>query len=62
VFAKLVSHNEDLHRLGCQKGYAVAFEPGYLIVRDVSYLDHERQSSNSAAIVAKLVIVNEQRS
>lgn len=52
MFAKLVSHNDDLRRL-IDAGYAVAFEPGYLIVRDVSYLDHER-NLRFGALVAKL--------
>lgn len=59
MFAKLVSHNEDLHRL-VYKGYAVAFDGGYLVVRDIPYLDHERQL-RIGAIVAKLEFVNENK-
>lgn len=57
MFAKLVSHNDDLHRL-VDNGYAVAFDGGYLVVRDIPYLDHERQLK-VGAIVAKLEFVNE---
>lgn len=57
MFAKLVSHNDDLQRL-VDKGYAVAFDGGYLVVRDIPYLDHERQLK-IGAIVAKLEFVNE---
>lgn len=57
MFAKLVNHNEDLQRL-VDKGYAVAFDGGYLVVRDIPYLDHERQL-RIGAIVAKLEFVNE---
>lgn len=59
MFAKLVSHNEDLHRL-VEKGYAIAFDGGYLIVRDIPYLNHERQLK-IGAIVAKLEFVNESK-
>lgn len=59
MFAKLVSHNEDLDRL-IAKGYAVAFEPGYLIVRDVSYLDHEG-NLQFGALVAKFNDVDGKR-
>lgn len=38
MFQKLVSHNDDLRRL-VEKGYAVAFDSEYLVVRDVPCLD-----------------------
>ena len=42
MFKRLVSHNEDIRRI-VEKGYAVAFESNYLVVRDVPYLDAERK-------------------
>ncbi|TSA41591.1 MAG: ThiF family adenylyltransferase [Verrucomicrobiales bacterium] len=59
MFAKLVSHNDDLRQL-IDKGYAVAFEPGHLIVRDVSYLDHEH-NLHFGALVAKFNDVDGKR-
>jgi hypothetical protein len=38
MFQKLVSHNPDLARL-VERGYAVAFDSGYMVVRDIPYLD-----------------------
>ncbi len=59
MFQKLVSLNEDLRRL-VKKGYAVAFDGGYLIVRDIPYLGPELEL-RSGAIVAKLVFVDNER-
>jgi ThiF family len=59
VFQQLVSRNDDLRRL-VEKGYAVAFEPGYLIVRDIPYLDDGKQLQ-IGALVAKLVFVDAER-
>lgn len=59
VFQKLVSHNEDLHRL-VEKGFAVAFDGPHLIVRDIPYLD-AGGALQWAAFVAKLVFVDEVR-
>lgn len=56
MFQKLVSHNEDLRRL-VEAGYAVGFDPGYLIVRDIPYLDATRQPQ-IGAIVSKLEFVD----
>jgi hypothetical protein len=55
-FQKLVSHNEDLERL-VKKGFAVAFDQGLLIIRDIPYLDEQKQLQ-WGAIVAKLVDVD----
>lgn len=52
MFQKLVSHNDDLRRL-VEKGYAVGFDSEYLIVRDIPYLDADRQL-HLGAIVTKL--------
>jgi ThiF family len=59
VFQKLVSHNDDIRRL-VEKGYAVAFDSNYLLVRDIPYLDSERQLQ-IGAIVAKLEFIDQVR-
>ncbi len=59
MFQKLVSRNEDLRRL-VEKGYAVAFDGGHLIVRDIPYLD-VAGTLQRAAFVAKLVFVDDAR-
>lgn len=56
LFQKLVSHNEDLERLA-KKGFAVGFDQGLLIVRDIPYLDEQKQL-HWGAIVAKLIDVD----
>lgn len=57
MFQKLVSHNNDIKRL-LEKGYAVAYDSGYLIVRDIPYLDAQGEEKRGA-FVAKLVFTNE---
>jgi hypothetical protein len=57
VFQNLVSHNDDIRRL-VEKGYAVGFDSNCLIVRDIPYLDNQRQN-RTGAIVAKLVFVDQ---
>lgn len=57
MFHRLVNHNDDIRRL-VEKGYAVAFDSNYLIVRDIPYLDAERKLQ-IGAIVTKLVFTNE---
>ena len=59
MFHLLVNHNDDLRRL-VEKGYAVAFDGGYLVVRDIPYLDSEMQLQ-TGAIVAKLVFIDQKR-
>jgi len=59
VFQRLVSHNDDIRRL-VEKGYAVAFDSNCIIIRDIPYLDHQRQL-RIGAIVAKLVFIDENR-
>jgi hypothetical protein len=56
VFHQLVNHNDDLRRL-VEKGYAVAIDNGYLIIRDIPYLDAQKQLQ-WAAIVTKLEFVD----
>ncbi len=57
MFQKLVSHNNDIKCL-VEKGYAVAFDSNYLIVRDIPYLDSNRELQ-IGAIVAKLEFINQ---
>lgn len=59
MFQKLVSLNSDLRRL-VEKGYAVAFDEGYLVIRDIPYLGPERNLL-IGTIVAKLVMVDSGR-
>ena len=59
MFQKLVNHNEDLQRL-VRKGYAVAFDEGYLVIRDIPYLGADRQLL-TGAFVAKLIMVDKER-
>lgn len=59
MFHLLVNRNNDLRRL-VEKGYAVAFDSNYLIVRDVPYLDAEGKLQ-AGAIVTKLVFVDQER-
>lgn len=56
MFQKLVSRNPDLARL-VERGYAVAFDQGHLIVRDIPYLN-SAGNLESGAIVSKLVAVD----
>lgn len=57
MFHQLVSHNDDIRRL-LDKGYAIAFDSNYLIIRDIPYLDAESKSQ-IGAIVTKLVFADE---
>lgn len=59
MFHRLVSRNDDLRRL-VEKGYAVGFDTGFLIVRDIPYLGHEKRLQ-VGAVVAKLVHVDQER-
>ncbi|HEX6368510.1 MAG TPA: ThiF family adenylyltransferase [Longimicrobium sp.] len=56
---KLVSRNEDLGRL-VEKGYAVGFAGGYLVVRDIPYLDGNGEL-RVGALVTKLVDIGQDR-
>ncbi len=57
VFQTLVSHNDDLNRL-VEKGYAVAFDSGHMIVRNIPYLDQDL-NLQKGAIVTKLTFIDE---
>ena len=60
MFHQLVSHNDDIRRL-VEKGYAVACDENhYLVVRDIPYLDGER-NLQTGAFVTKFVDVGEDR-
>jgi hypothetical protein len=56
VFLQLVNHNDDLRRL-VDRGFAVAIDAGYLVIRDIPYLDSQKQLQ-WGAFVAKLVFVD----
>lgn len=56
MFHQLLSHNDDLRRL-VDKGHAVAIDSGYLVVRDIPYLDAERRLL-WGAFVAKLEFID----
>ena len=51
MLRELANHNDDIRRL-LEKGYALAFDSNYLIVRDVPYLN-ERGNSRSARSSAR---------
>lgn len=59
MFQKLVNHNEDIRRL-IEKGYAIAFDSNYMVIRDIPYLDAHRELE-TGAIVAKLVFIDQVR-
>jgi hypothetical protein len=59
MFHQLVNHNDDLRRL-VQRGYSVAFDSNYLIVRDIPYLNGDGELQGGA-IVTKLVFVDRER-
>jgi hypothetical protein len=46
---RLANHNDDIKRL-LDKGYAITEDSGYLIVRDIPYLDSERKLQFGAIV------------
>lgn len=56
MLTELASRNDDIRRL-LDKGYALRVDGGYLVVRDIPYLDSER-IQRAGALVAKLVFVD----
>jgi hypothetical protein len=56
LFRKLVSHNNDLAAL-VDKGYAVTFDSGWMVIRDVPYLD-QQSALQWGAIATKLIFVD----
>lgn len=59
MFQKLVSHNDDIRRL-VEKGYAVAFDSNCMVIRDIPYLNGQKELQ-IGAIVTKLVFVDQER-
>lgn len=55
----LANHNHDLKRL-IEKGYALALDNNYLIVRDIPYLN-ENGDLKIGAIVSKLEFINQHK-
>lgn len=55
-FRKLVSRNQDIAKL-VEKGYAVTFDSGWMILRDIPYLD-QQGALHWGAIATKLVPVD----
>ena len=53
MFLELANHNEDLERL-LEKGYAITEDHGYLVVRDIPYLDNSgnRQTGAIVALIS----------
>lgn len=56
MFRHRVSHNPDIERL-VETGYAVGFADGFLIIRDVPYLD-EKLEKRVGAFVSKIIDVD----
>lgn len=59
MFQRLVSHNDDIKGL-VEKGYAVGFDSGYLVIRDIPYLDQQLQLK-MGAFVTKLVFIDQNK-
>ena len=59
MFQKLVNHNDDIKRL-VEKGYAIGFDSKCMVVRDIPYLDENKQLQ-IGAIVTKLVFIDQER-
>jgi hypothetical protein len=58
MFQTLVNHNDDIKRL-VEKGFAVAFDSGYLVIRDIPYLG-QQQELLSGAFVTKMVFIDQE--
>ncbi len=59
MFQQLVNHNDDIRRL-VEKGYAVGFNSGHMVIRDIPYLNDQKEC-RIAAIVTKLEFVNKEK-
>lgn len=57
MLLKLANHNKDIQKL-IDRGYAVDFDEGYLVIRDIPYLDNNLELKKGA-FVTKLVFVNQ---
>ena len=51
MFLELANHNQDLKRL-LEKGYAITEDHGYLVVRDIPYLDSAAQCKIGAIVTS----------
>ncbi len=49
MFLELANHNDDLKRL-LEKGYAITEDHGYLVIRDIPYLDNDAQVQIGAIV------------
>lgn len=59
MLIELANHNDDIRRL-LEKGYALRYDSGYLVVRDIPYLDAQK-ALQVGAIVTKLVFIDKVR-
>lgn len=59
MLIELANHNDDIRRL-LDKGYALRVDGPHLVVRDIPYLDNQREKK-IGAIVAKLVFIDKVR-
>ena len=59
MLIELANHNEDIRRV-LDKGYALRVDGGYLVVRDIPYLDAAK-ALQWGAFVAKLVFIDKVR-
>ncbi|MBN1184222.1 MAG: ThiF family adenylyltransferase [Bacteroidales bacterium] len=53
----LASHNDDIKRL-VDKGYAVSIDSNYLVIRDIPYLDNNR-NLQIGAFVSKMIFIDQ---
>lgn len=55
MFLELANHNDDLKQL-LEKGYAITEDHGYLVIRDIPYLDTsaERQTGAIVALISDI--------
>jgi len=59
AFNVIAEHNPDIRRL-LEKGYALSIDSDYLVVRDVSYLD-ENKNLKVGALISKIVDVDKKQ-
>jgi len=59
MFQILVNHNDDIREL-VEKGYAVAFDSNCMVIRDIPYLDKQKQLQ-IGTIVTKLKFIDKER-
>jgi len=50
MFLELANHNQDL-RLLLEKGYAITEDHGYLVIRDIPYLDNSTELQTGAIVM-----------